>query len=51
MILINGELYDLQEDPNELNDIYGNEGAWAITQELEGKLQQLRNEYDFKDVD
>ncbi len=45
------ELYDLREDPDELNNIYGNEGAWKVTSELEVQLQELREQYEFKVVD
>lgn len=36
------ELYDLQEDPHELNNLYGKPGYEAVTAELQGLLDQYR---------
>ncbi len=43
------ELYDLQNDPHELNNIYGNKNAVKIQHEMEQKLIKIRQYY--KDVD
>ena len=40
------ELYDLQEDPCELHNIYGQPGTEAITQCMEQKLYDLQVQYD-----
>lgn len=40
------ELYDLQKDPNEVNNVYGKDEYEAITVELKNKLQKLREQYD-----
>jgi len=45
------ELYDLKEDPGEMNNIYGDEGYWKITADLENKIEELRAQYEFKVVD
>lgn len=34
------ELYDLQSDPNELNNIYGKEGYQKITKKLKAKIKE-----------
>ena len=39
------EMYDLKEDPQELNNIYGKEGYENIQMELHDKLQALRIQY------
>ena len=39
------ELYDLQQDPQELNNIYGKEGYDEITKELRAELLRLQEEY------
>lgn len=39
------ELYDLKEDPTEINNLYGKEGYEGITKELHEKLQELRVKY------
>jgi arylsulfatase A-like enzyme len=39
------ELYDLQEDPHELNNLYGKQGYDQITADLKGRLEELRNQY------
>ena len=40
------ELYDLQSDPTEMNNIYGAEGTEAITLELKKELKRLQTKYD-----
>lgn len=40
------ELYDLQEDPKELNNLYGKEGYDQITKELMQELKKLQEQYD-----
>lgn len=39
------ELYDLEKDPSEMNNIYGKEGTEAITAELKKRLVELQKEY------
>ena len=39
------ELYDLQNDKNEMNNIYGKEGRENITAELKDKLEKLKEQY------
>jgi arylsulfatase A-like enzyme len=39
------ELYDLEKDPDELNNIYGKEGYEAITKDLKKQLKDLQKEY------
>ena len=39
------ELYDLKEDPNELNSLYGKKGYEKITSELKKELNRLRELY------
>ena len=39
------ELYDLQKDPNELNNIYDEPAYSDITRELKVELQCLRRQY------
>lgn len=39
------ELYDLQEDPHEMNNLYGKEGYDEITADLKTRLEELRNQY------
>lgn len=40
------ELYDLQEDPQELHNLYGKDGYGNITDELMGQLRKLQEQYD-----
>ena len=40
------ELFDLQEDPSEMNNIYGKPGTEEITQELKAELKRLQEYYD-----
>ena len=39
------ELYDLQKDPQELNNVYGNPEYAAITNDLKTELNRLREKY------
>lgn len=39
------ELYDLQEDPHEMNNIYGKKGTEEITAELKEELRKLQKQY------
>jgi arylsulfatase A-like enzyme len=38
------ELYDLQRDPGELNDLYGQDGYESLTQHLLDRISELRKE-------
>lgn len=40
------ELYDLQEDPSEMSNLYGAEGYDAITEKLKAELLSLQERYD-----
>lgn len=40
------ELYDLQSDPTEMNNIYGQPGTEELTKELKAKLAALQEEYN-----
>ena len=40
------ELYDLQEDPSEMNNLYGKPGTEEITKELKAELERLQVFYD-----
>ena len=40
------ELFDLQEDPTEMNNIYGKPGTEEITKELKAELKRLQEYYD-----
>ncbi|MFI3280991.1 MAG: sulfatase [Rikenellaceae bacterium] len=39
------ELYDLEEDPKEMNNLYGKPGTEEITSELKAELTKLREQY------
>jgi arylsulfatase A-like enzyme len=39
------ELFDLQEDPNELKNVYGDSGYAEVEAEMKGALQRVREEY------
>ncbi|MBM3813427.1 MAG: sulfatase [Acidimicrobiia bacterium] len=39
------ELFDLEKDPNELRNLYGEPDQAAVTAELKGELQRLRRHY------
>lgn len=40
------ELYDLQTDPNELNNIYGQKSMQSLTDSLKSELKELIKHYD-----
>lgn len=40
------ELYDLQEDPSEMNNIYGQPGTEEITKDMMEKLRKAQEQYD-----
>ena len=40
------ELYNLNEDPNELNNLYGKPGTEKVTKRLRKELKKLQEEYD-----
>ena len=40
------ELYDLQEDPSEMNNIYGKPGTEAVTEDLMKEMLRLQEQYD-----
>lgn len=40
------ELYDLQEDPTEMNNLYGKPGTEDITKQLKAELERLQVQYD-----
>ena len=40
------ELYDLQEDPMEMNNLYGKPGNEQIVRELQRELEKLQEQYD-----
>lgn len=40
------ELYDLQEDPMEMNNLYGKPGTEELTEELKSELEKLQVQYD-----
>ncbi|MBB6462627.1 sulfatase family protein [Flammeovirga kamogawensis] len=47
------ELYDLKEDPNEVNNIYGKKGTEEVTARLKTKIEALQKEYkedDYKEM-
>ncbi len=44
--VIGWELYDLQKDPHEMNNLYGKPGYEKITTQLKGQLNQLIDQYD-----
>ena len=39
------ELYDLQQDPKELNNLYGKQGYEKITSEVKAELKKLQEKY------
>lgn len=43
------ELYDLQEDPMEMNDLYGQEDYESLTRQLKKQLTRLQEKYDDTD--
>lgn len=40
------EMYDLREDPTEMNNIYGKKGTQEIEKELKAELKRLQVQYD-----
>ena len=40
------ELYDLQEDPMEINNLYGKPDSEELTKELKAELERLQVQYD-----
>ena len=42
------ELYNLNDDPQELHNIYGQPGTEKITQKLKKELVKLQQQYDDK---
>ena len=42
----NWELYDLQEDPHEMNNIYGKPGTEEITKQMKEELKKQQEKYD-----
>lgn len=40
------ELYDLKEDPNEMNNIYGKPGTEEVTARMMQKLKEAQEQYD-----
>ncbi|WP_025765273.1 sulfatase family protein [Dyadobacter tibetensis] len=44
------ELYDLQEDPTEVSNIYGKQGTEKLTADLKQKLKKLMQEYKDKEA-
>ena len=40
------ELYDLQEDPHEMNNLYGKAGYEEVTRQMMDQLHQLQEQYD-----
>ena len=40
------ELYDLQEDPHEMNNLYGKPGTEEITKHMKEELKKLQEQYD-----
>ncbi|WP_439183510.1 sulfatase family protein [Carboxylicivirga taeanensis] len=45
------ELYDLQNDPKEMNNLYGEDGYTAITDELKTRLNELRDQYEVPSIE
>ena len=40
------ELYDLEKDPNQVHNIYGQPGTEALTADLKKQLRELQIQYD-----
>lgn len=40
------ELYDLESDPQEMDNLYGRKGMEKITRRLKKELARLQQEYD-----
>lgn len=45
------ELFDLHEDPRDLNNLYGQPGTEAVTRDLKQRLQALRSQYQVPQED
>jgi arylsulfatase A-like enzyme len=45
------ELYDLQEDPEELHNLAGNPGYGALAKQLRQRIEELRKETDDRSID
>ena len=43
------ELYDLQNDPDEMTSVYGDPAYAAITDELKVELDRLQDQYEVTD--
>ena len=43
------ELYDLEKDPNELNNVYGKASYAGVATKLKGELERLRRQYGDSD--
>lgn len=43
------ELFDLQEDPEQLHNVYGEEEYTEVQQRLKDKLRELRQKYEVKE--
>ena len=44
------ELYDLEKDPEEMKNLYGQEGYGAVTDRLKGQLRRLIEQYDDREA-
>jgi hypothetical protein len=44
------ELYDLQKDPNEMNNVYGHKSYKKIIEAMDIKLHKLIDQYDDQDA-
>lgn len=44
------ELYDLEKDPQELNNLFNQKGYDEVITRLKGRLQELRTQYDAPDL-
>jgi arylsulfatase A-like enzyme len=45
------ELYDLKNDPNEMNNLYGRAGHEELTQELKKRLVEIREKYEVPGIE
>ncbi len=45
------ELYDLENDPQEMNNLYGQQGYEELTQKLKTRLKALRKQYDVPSIE
>ena len=44
-------MYDLNTDPTEMHNIYGQKGKEKLQKRLHKELQRLQKQYDVKDTD